>query len=190
VPERARASRLAVGGFALLLLLLGACSAAPLDPSPPQGFDLAGDWVLQADLSDAAPGPHQLEAPPPPIPGSSRGNRGGRQSPRGGLAFVAHDFPVLKARRMTIEQNPDSMGIEYDRGRYRDVSWGERTRGLWTVQAGWDDAGELVIRSDASDAKAVERYLLSSNGETLTVLVRIDAGSQKVDVQRVYTRRP
>lgn len=91
---------------------------------------------------------------------------------------------------MSIEQNDDSMGIEFDRGAYRDVSWGVRERGLWTVTAGWDDAGELIVRSRASDARAIERYLLSNSGETLTVLVRIDAGEQTVDVQRVYTRRP
>ncbi|MGI9325246.1 MAG: hypothetical protein ACR2PZ_08520 [Pseudomonadales bacterium] len=170
-----------------MLCLLG-CGSKPLAPAPPQQFDLSGTWLLQADLSDAPPGQRQLETLPPPIPGASRSRE--RRKPGGGLAFVAHDFPVLVARRMVIEQNADSMGIEYDRGAYRDISWGERTRGLWTVTTGWDDEGQLVVRSKAKDADAVETMTLSTNGQSLTVHLEIEAGQQDVDVRRVFSKAP
>ncbi|MFK7914997.1 MAG: hypothetical protein AB8B93_13860 [Pseudomonadales bacterium] len=160
-----------------------------MDPQPPQRFDLSGTWLLQADLSDAPPNPKGFESPPPVPTDGQRARRRVVPGSRGGLAFVAHDFPVLKAQRMTIEQNRDSMGIEYDRGRYRDVSWGMRTRGLWDVDAGWNDAGQLVLRWKASDARAREVMALSANGQQLTVMLQIKAGEQNVDVRRVFSRR-
>ncbi len=91
---------------------------------------------------------------------------------------------------MVIEQNADSMGIEYDRGAYRDISWGERSRGLWTVTTGWDEEGQLVVRSKAKDADAVEVMSLSAGAQTLTVNLRIKAGEQNVDVRRVFSKAP
>ena len=172
----------------LAALLLAGCSSEPLNPEPPQRFDLSGTWLLQADLSDAPPNPKGYGAEPPvPTDGQSRSRRTSPRS-RGGLAFVAHDFPVLVAQRMSIEQNRDSMGIEYDRGAYRDVSWGLRTRGLWEVDAGWDDAGQLVMRWKASDARALEVMSLSPDSEQLTVMLQIRTGEQNVEVRRVFTR--
>lgn len=174
--------------IALLALSIAACSSEPLDTQPPAQFDLSGTWLLQADLSDAPPNPKAFESPPPPVPTTQqRGRR--TEGRRGGLAFVAHDFPVLVARRMTIEQNRDSMGIEYDRGRYRDLSWGMRTRGLWEVDTGWDADGQLLVRSKASDARALEVMALSADGRQLTVMLSIKAGDQNVEVRRVFARR-
>lgn len=170
-------------------LLLAGCGSTPLDPKPPQRFDLSGTWLLQADLSDAPPGPRRFETAPRPVSGNQRGSRRSGDGRRGGLAFVAHDFPVMVAERMTIEQNPDSMGVEYDRGRYRDISWGTRTRGLWEVDTGWDESGQLVQRWQASDASALEVMALSPDAQQLTVMLQIKAGEQNVEVRRVFSRR-
>lgn len=89
---------------------------------------------------------------------------------------------------MTIEQNQDSMGIDYDRGRYRDVSWGERERGLWTVNTGWSDTGDLISRWRAADAKAQETYQLSADGRRLTVLLQVETGSDTLNLRRVYSK--
>jgi hypothetical protein len=151
------------------LAFIGACSGIQLEPQPPPGFDLTGRWLLQDQASDTAPSTRRLRA------------RGGM------LSFVAQDFPVLKARVMEIEQHRDSMGISYDVGDYRDISWGARQRGLWEVRAGWSD-GLLYILSDASDARAREVLRLSDDGRVLEIEVRIDSGGEELDLIRSFRR--
>lgn len=153
-----------------LAVLLAGCSATPLDPVPPTGYAITGNWELLPDQSDAPPAPLALRA------------RGGM------LGLVAQDFAVLRARRMTIEQDRDSMGISYDGGEYRDVSWGDRKRGLWAVRAGWLD-GQLVIVSKASDADARETLSLSADGQVLTVRVELRSGGESLALRRTFGRR-
>jgi len=171
-------------GLAAMLTVLG-CSGVPLNESPPPRYDLGGQWVLNAVLSDAPPNTRQI---------MSRADRDfieGRIGPPtgGALAFVTQDFPVLEAKSMVIEQNADSMGIRYDTGVYRDVSWGERKRGLWKVSAGWFE-GNLVIRSNAADTKGRETYRLSRDGRTLAVLVETNSDGEKLIAERVFERVP
>lgn len=157
----------------LLLLaatpLICACAGVTLEPDPPPGFDLTGQWVLQADASEVAPTRRRLRA------------NGGM------LAFVTQDFPVLRATAMSIEQSADSMGIRYDTGDYRDVSWGTRQRGLWEVRAGWNE-GDLLILSEASDAQASETLTLTNEGRRLEVAIAVKAGSGDVKLTRVFLR--
>lgn len=169
------------GGVAILCLLTAACTASNLDTRVPQRFNLEGEWALIAELSDTAPQQRgRVE--------SIRPGELPRRRPIGGLAFVAHDFPSIRARRMRIEQNRDSMGIEYDRGLYRDISWGQRERGLWQVNAGWNEEGQLIIRSRAADARAVETLSLEADGERLRLRIEIDAEDESLDLTRVYQR--
>ncbi|HEX7034725.1 MAG TPA: hypothetical protein VF210_03075 [Pseudomonadales bacterium] len=150
-------------------MLLTACSSLRLDYDRPDGFDLSGTWQLIEDESGTPPSQRRLRS------------RGGM------LAFVTSDFPVLRAREMRIEQSRDSMGIRYDTGDYRDVSWGSRRRGLWEVRAGWHE-GALYILSDAVDAEAMEILTLSDGGRRLDVHVRIESGGDDVEVVRVFRR--
>lgn len=151
-------------------LCLAACGATPLEPEAPPAFDLGGRWVLLDVASDSAPDRHRLRA------------RGGM------LSFVTQDFPVIRATELEIEQGPDSMGIRYDGENYRDVSWGERRRGLWEVRAGWHE-GRLLILSKASDADAEEVFTLSPDGSRLTIDTRIRATGDTLAVRRVFGRR-
>jgi hypothetical protein len=156
--------RLAARGF--LLAALGAfagCGSVPLEDRAPPGFNLNGEWRLDAAESDG-----QLR-------GAGMGS-----------GFMGQDFPLLLARRMRIEQDARSMGIEYERGRYRDVSWGERRRGVWEVRAGWLD-GELRIYSEAPDTSAVEIWRLSEDGQRLTIDVEI-RGPRTEQFQRTFVR--
>ncbi len=104
------------------------------------------------------------------------------------FAFVKQDFPVLEAHHMVIEQNRDSMGINYEPGTYRDVTWGERERGLWRIFAGWDEQGALAIHSRSSDIRAVERFSLRDDGR-LQVQVDIDGDDRDFSLVRVFERR-
>ena len=165
---------------------LAACSSAPLDTAPPQRFDLSGRWLLLADLSDRGPGAAAYDISRPVEVDPAKRTRSRRFG--GNFAFIAHDFPVIRASRMEIEQNRDSMGVAYDRGAYRDLSWGTRERGLWQVDTGWNDEGELVSRWNADDAKVLERYTLSSDAQQLTVTVEVSAGNDNFNIRRVFSR--
>ena len=162
------------------LLGLGACTQ--LLVKAPGGFDLSGEWVLDQKASDAAPDIDAIR------------EREDRELVRGkpastaeSAAFVVQDFPVLAATRLRIEQHADSMGVEYDQRIYRDVSWGDRTRDLWTVRAGWKE-GRLVIRSTRGAIRGEEVLSLESGGQRLRIAVSIHAGGEQVHVVRVYRR--
>lgn len=151
------------------IVLLSACGSLELDYNRPEGFDLTGTWHLIEDASGTPPSQRRLRS------------RGGM------LAFVTSDFPVLHAREMRIEQSRDSMGIRYDTGDYRDVSWGSRRRGLWEVRAGWHE-GALYILWDAVDAEAIEVFTLSDGGRRLDVRVHIESGGNDIEVVRAFRR--
>lgn len=150
-------------------LIAGCAGSVVLDPVPPPGFDLGGSWRLDPIASDPAPETRELRA-------------------RGlSISMAAQDFQVLRCRLMEVEQNRDSMGIAYDGGSYRDISWGVRQRGLWEVNAGWDE-GELRILSKARDAKAEETMTLFDAGRRLMVRISIAADGGDVDVTRIFQR--
>ncbi len=169
----------------LVLILVAACSSAPVLVEPPQRFDIDGQWALNTELSDPPPNSREILAR------ADQEFVAGRVGvPQGGaLAFVTQDFPVLEARSMHIEQDDDSMGIRYDNGLYRDVSWGKRKRGLWDVSAGWFE-GNLVIVSKTSDASGRETLSLSANGQTLKILVEANSDGEKLIAFRVFERVP
>jgi hypothetical protein len=153
------------------LVLIGGCSSGVvLDTKPPLDFSLGGVWVLDPLNSDPAPKPQQLR---------KRGF---------GIAMAAQDFPVMYTRRMRIEQSADSVGIEYDGGEYRDLSWGVRRRGLWEVNAGWEE-GELLILSKAADAKARETLQLGDAGRRLVVHIEVSSDGQNLSLVRTFTRQ-
>lgn len=149
--------------LAVIVAALAACGQVPLESSAPDRFDLSGHW-LQAD-------------------GQTAGGRNTRGMPSG---FMAQDFPLLVAREMRIEQDARSMGIEYARGSYRDVTWGERRRGVWEVRAGWNE-GELHIYSTASDISAAEIWRLSEDGQQLDILISV-RGNRDQEFRRVFRR--
>jgi len=170
----------AFAACATSLLVLVSCSS--LSPVVPRGFDLSGDWVLDTGASDAPP---DLEAI------RRREDRDvvrGRQSDAAASAtFAIQDFPFLTATRLTIEQDDASMGIRYDDTTYRDVTWGERRRDLWTIQAGWEE-GNLIIRSRRGGTKGQEVLTLVGD-DRLRVTVKIETDAEDVRAVRVYRRR-
>jgi hypothetical protein len=147
----------ALGG--MLSVVLMACGAVPLEERSPGGFDLTGHWIATDEaVSDGA-------------------LRSG---------FMSQDFPLLITREMRIEQDASSMGVEYGRGNYRDVTWGERKLGVWEIRAGWLD-GALHIYSEAPDTSASEVWHLSEDGTELAIDVRVK-GERARAVRRTFTR--
>lgn len=167
---------------ALLAVLLFLAACAPLDTRVPAGFDLTGEWLLDESASDA---PLDLDA----IRSREDRNvvRGRQTNAAASAAFVVQDFPVLGAKRLSIEQSADSLGIRYDDGIYRDISWGLRERDFWTVRAGWEE-GALVVYSSRGEVKGVETLRLGSGGRRLDVEVRVDTAAEDVRGVRVFRR--
>ena len=167
--------------LACIGMALTGCQYQHVDP--PSSFDLSGTWVLNEVKSDAAPDPDEIRR---------REDvdvlRGRQRDARASSAFVVHDFPVVGATRMVIEQDGYSMGIDYAGGVYRDVTWGERTRDYWTIRASWrDDA--LVIESRRDPIKGTETMRLEDGGRRLRVEVFVKTGGQDVRAARVFERR-
>ncbi len=181
-------------GMRLLVLLgfVGWCAACAstvkLNTQVPAGFNLSGHWTLAPELSDETPDPRKLRARSDRKELNRRRVLSEERAQPGSLMFITHDFPVLLAEHMVIEQNADSMGIKYDRGGYRDVSWGKRTRELWDVYTGWE-GGNLVIVSQGNNAKTKETMRLENNGQVLVVAVEVNADGEEVSVIRVFRRR-
>ncbi len=185
------------GLAALMALALTACTALNLDSTPPQGYDLSGTWLINPQLSDPPPVPRRGGDGPA---GREKGARGPAPSGGGGqpqmsdrssrlaFAFLIQDFPILAAQRLKIEQNRDSMGIDFDRGSYRDVSWGERERGIWDVTAGWDETGVLTILSESTDARALERLQLSEDERQLSIEFSYQVDGDSRRYRRVFDR--
>ncbi len=167
------------------LLALGGCGSVPLDTEAPTGFNLNGDWVINQALSDPPPNERRLQAEADQA--LVKMGRVGQRKRMGMLAFVTADFPVLASKSMVIEQDARSMGIRYASGAYRDVSWGQRRRGLWEVNAGWTEAG-LVIASRADDASATETMRLRKDGRQLAIAVEIKSGGDALSAVRVFDR--
>ncbi|MDA1075120.1 MAG: hypothetical protein O3A63_10225 [Proteobacteria bacterium] len=176
--------------WVLLTLSLAACSSIDLEETIPLVFDLNGEWQINHELSDLPPDQRKMMEQAQRRDMEHRPNSSNRAIRNAGsaMSFVNHDFPVLVANEMKIEQNADSMGIRYDKGAYRDVSWGYRERGLWEVTAGWSVEGNLVIYSETDDAEVTETYSLQDGRKRLVVVIQVDVDRENFIVTRVYDR--
>jgi hypothetical protein len=174
----------------LIAISVAGCSGIELSEDNPRGVDLTGAWVL--DFADSDETPKFKEG----LGGRKRGRRTNDQVGKqrndilgalgSGFAFIVHDFQILSADKLNVEQNHDSMGISHEPGVYRDVSWGERQRGLWEVYAGWEE-NDLVILSKAPDMSVIERYVVVR--DRLSVELTIEADDEERTVRRLYNRK-
>ena len=165
--------------LALGCSLLVAAGCSSLSTDVPQAFDLSGDWVIAAAESEA-------EVVRPNRAGHS--DRAGRHGRFGDVGFDPADLPMIDAQAMVIEQDATSMGIAYQSGIYRDVSWGERDLRLADVAAGWDGP-DLVIETETVSYDMVERYQLGPDGDLRVEIHLEPARGDQINVVLVYRRR-
>jgi hypothetical protein len=168
----------------LLLIALVACSH--LETRTPVGVDLSGTWELDARRSDS----------PPPLGRRSRselddsnGVSGDDGPPR--FSGPMPLLPMVTATSMTIAQDATSMGVDYPNQPYRDVKWGKQKRGLYVVEAGWDDKQRLIIETTSKPLDVRETYSIDASRDTLTL--QIDLNGQRMEgrhVTRVFNRKP
>tara|TARA_B100001057_G_scaffold368792_1_gene372353 strand:- start:166 stop:768 length:603 start_codon:yes stop_codon:yes gene_type:complete len=190
ITQTAAATRLGNAPARFVAALIGVtmlvgCGGLNLEPQPIRPTNLSGTWQLDTEASDSA---NALRNKPSR---SVRPNRSIREeiqriSRGSGLAFIAQDIQVLKAKRLKIEQGDDSMGVQHWPGVYRDVTWGQRERGLWRVYAGWE-LSDLLIQSSADDMRVLERYQLVSSDE-MRVTIIVTADGQTKELQRLFRR--
>ena len=77
------------------------------------------------------------------------------------------------------------MGVQHWPGVYRDVTWGQRDRGLWG-HAGWEH-NDLLIQSKSKDMGVLERYQLLGNDQ-LNIQITVNADGETIDLRRVFCR--
>ncbi len=168
------------------LLGLVGCSAIDLDQRKPGKVDFSGHWELNLPLSEGV-----IENP------RSRSDvfdsdlikteglaRADLLDP---FVFVSHDFHIINAQSLTIELDPISAGLDYQPGTYRDVTFGERRRGLWDIYGGWD-GDDLVILSRADRLQVRERISLVSPNR-LRIIVGIEAEKRNRGFVKVFDRK-
>ena len=153
-------------------IAFAACSS--VEPLRPVGFDLTGRWRLDPSQSDAAPARDREE---------DFLERGRRMLP-----FRPTDFPLLVAEELVIEQDQQSMGIEYTGVTYRDVSFGERKWSGWEITAGWNEGGELEVRMKRGPVRYQENYVLAPGGNRLLIRAVVDTQRGERTIARVFDR--
>ena len=161
--------------LSFLICIIG-CSTLDLDQRKPEKVDFSGHWELNLPLSVGVA----------ENPRSGNDVFDSNQIKTEGLAntdlldpfvFVSHDFHIINAQSLTIELDPISAGLDYQPGTYRDVTFGERRRGLWDIYAGWD-GDDLIILSRANKLQVMERISLVSPNR-LRIIVGIEAEKKK-----------
>ena len=166
-------------GAMFCALILAGCQGLDLAQAPVAAVQLSGVWTVDEEASDDL---RAFTRPPserrrPKLSVQEEIRRIGLGS---GLAFVVQDFQIIDAQRIVIEQDRDSMGVKHIPGTYRDVTWGDRERDIWRVQAGWQEM-DLVIFSTAKGLRILERYqLVNPNRLRLDLEVQADGVNRKL----------
>ena len=168
--------RVKLAAAAMLILCLSACGS--VQTAQPAGFDLTGRWRLDVARSDPTPraempadiDPMRTGAPPVP--------------------FRPGDFPLLGAEELIIEQDQQSMGIEYVGVAYRDVSFGERKWSGWKITAGWNDEGALEVRMKRGPVHYAETYRLAPDRTRLVIHAMVDTQRGERTITRSFSRVP
>ena len=169
--------------FALSMM---GCQGLDLAQTPLKSVQLSGIWVVDAGASD------DLRAFTRPPSERRRPKLSVREEIRriglgSGLAFVVQDFQIIDANQIVIEQGRNSMGVKHIPGTYRDVTWGDRERDIWRIQAGWQET-DLVIFSTAKGLRVLERYqLVNRNRLRLDLDVQADGGNR--NLTRFFDRK-
>ena len=168
------------------LIFLSAC-ATRLDKQSPAGTDLSGHWVIDKEASQNVfvfAGRSNRQN------GSMGGGMGGQRNSEdietgqrraGGPALT----PAMKTNEMTIEQNHDSMGVEYPGEMYRDVDWGKKDFFRETVTAGWQD-NSLIVKTASDQMTITETYQLNSSQDVLTQTISIKGRNGTNEFIRVF----
>lgn len=190
------------GSLSVAAFFLAACTT--LSYSSPDSIDLSGSWLVDESLSERV-------IMRVPRDAKQRGDRSGRRGdgrktgtrPEGGgmrrsegggapSRYDIDDYTAAQvltpaaanSSEMVIEHVPESMGIRYQSGKYRDIDWGKTTQGSRKMTAGWQGSN-LIIETQGQRGAITEMYRLNDAGTTLTITYMIDGNTYV----RVYHRQ-
>ena len=166
------------------VIVLASCGppTTSLGTVVPFGFDLTGSWLVDEAQSDEAPDANAMLQRE-----KSAEIEGKKSDSLASMYFLIRDFPIVSARRLTIEQDAESIGISYGEGQHRDLVWGLQSRAQWQLDAGWEGS-HLVVKSVVSHSSVVERYQLQQDRTTLVVDVAVRAGGQRETYRRIFVK--
>ena len=173
-------------GVMFCALILAGCQGLDLAQAPVAAVELSGVWTVDEEASDDlrafTRSPSERRRPKLSVREEIR-----RIGLGSGLAFVVQDFQIIDAQQIMIEQDRYSMGVKHTPGTYRDVTWGDRERDIWRVQAGWQEM-DLVIFSTAKGLRILERYQLV-NPNRLRLVLEVQADGVKRKLTRFFDRK-
>jgi hypothetical protein len=170
----------------LTVFFLSGCQSIDLEQKPVREVQLSGMWTVDQNVSQDL---ENFTKAPSDRPGAKLSVREEirRIGMGSGFAFVVQGFQVISANKMIIEQDNTSMGVNYDPGTYRDVTWGDRDRDIWRIRAGWQEA-DLVILSVAQNLRVLERYRLVQRNR-MQVRIEVQADGVKRELTRFFDRK-
>ena len=168
-------------GFAVCCL---GCSGLELAERTPVGIDFSGIWKLNPGSSEGLD--QMLSLDLKDVPSRIRTEEIVRTTQTDPFVFISHDFHILDAKKIYAELGVDSAGLRYEPGVYRDISFGEKKRGLWSIYAGWE-GNEMVILSKASGLSVLERFALIDRNR-LRIAVKIIAEKEERTIVKLFDR--
>lgn len=176
--------------FSVCCLILIASCASRLNTVSPDSVDLSGVWLLdQAKSQTVILGGQFNNATSRAMAGTGMGSAGAVDSTSApnpiGFGGGPQLTRAMKATEMAIEQNHDSMGIDYPNEQYRDIDWGEKEFYRETVTAGWRD-NTLIVKSVGRQMIVTETYQLNATRDVLTLTLLIKDQRGKNEFVRIF----
>ena len=170
--------------YRILVLPIGVIAlvgCASLDYTLPETFDLSGSWNLVEEASDS------FDLSDVWSDDDQRIIAGGDVDPTEFARFIEQDFPVVSSDSIRIEQDQESMGIQFQDAPYKDYSWGKQTRSGWRIEVGWVD-DSLIIEKTRGNVKGTETYKWNPHSQALQIEVVVRSRGKSIKLDRVYTK--
>ncbi len=161
-------------------MLLQGCESVSYEI--PNNFDLSGRWTLNPNKSDETPDTESIW-----LTEQSSVAQGRAPDPTYSASFIVQDFPIVKSDVLLIEQDEESMGIQYQHSPYVDLKWGQQLRDGWLVDVGWNGTA-LVISKSRESIMGIETLKLGESGNTLEIEIKVSSKSRKFELYRFYEK--
>ena len=126
------------------LLILLVCGCTSVTTETPKSIDFSGTWRVNESNSDPVPDINKIF--------SEERNAiisGELNEPTNSATFLKLDFPILFNNVLMIEQDAESMGINYESSPYDDIKWGLQSHAGWRRRVVWKE-NTLVIQKNQS----------------------------------------
>ena len=170
---------------ALLVYLLTTIQACvSVSESTANRIDLSGEWRLDGERSDPTPDLDALRENE-----DKRLLRGIETDPMESIQLVNLYFPIVSTNSILIEQEEESMGVQYEGQPYKDLSWGRHEYDGWTQRVEWN-RDSLTVSTTRGGVRGKEIFKILDDGAALEVVISIRAGVERINLRRLFQRAP